>query len=237
MPPVVQLSGVVKAYGALRPLRIESLLLAPQDRLAIFGIDRPGAEVLINLVTGATLPDSGEIHIFGRPTGNIENSDEWLQMVDRFGILSDRAVLLDPLSVVQNLAMPFSLNIEPPSPDLRAKALALAADVGLHHDMADLKVGTLDGAARARVRLARAVALEPEVLLLEHPTAHVERPAVAAFGRVVRAVAGSHRAAVLAITADDEFAAALDARVLMLDAASGRLSERRQRSWFTRRTK
>ena len=85
------------------------------------GFDQPSAEVFVNLATGATLPDAGDVSVFGRPTTAIDDSADWLATVDRFGIVSERAVLLDALTVIQNLAMPFTLEIEPP-PDDGARA-------------------------------------------------------------------------------------------------------------------
>ena len=121
-PPVdsgaaaVELSSVSKQYGALRPLRIEQLSIAPDDRIALVGLDQPAAEVFVNLVTGASLPDAGTIRVFGRSTLEIADSADWLSTLDRFGIVSDRAPLIDALSIVQNLSMPFTLEIEPPPP-------------------------------------------------------------------------------------------------------------------------
>ena len=80
------------------------------------------AETFVNLVTGATLPDRGEVTIFGRPTTAIDDSADWLSVVDRFGIVSERAVLLDALSVIQNLSIPFTLDIDPPPDDVRERA-------------------------------------------------------------------------------------------------------------------
>ena len=65
-PPVVEIAAVTKSYGGLRPLRIRALAVAPGERVAIAGIDAAGAEVMVNLVTGASLPDEGEIRVFGR---------------------------------------------------------------------------------------------------------------------------------------------------------------------------
>ena len=111
IPPVVELSGVSKDYHGLRPLRIETLALAPGEPAALLGLDEPMAETFVNLVTGATLPDRGEVNVFGRPTSSIDDSADWLGVVDRFGIVSARAVLLDALSVIQNLSVPFTLEL------------------------------------------------------------------------------------------------------------------------------
>src|SRR5205085_10561960 len=137
------------------------------------GLDEAAAEVFVNLVTGATLPDRGVVKLFGRLTTAIGDSADWLALVDRFGIVSRRAVLLDPLSVIQNLALPFTLEIEPPPDDIRARAEALAREVGLAEPSWSRRVGELDAVERARVRLARALALDPAALLLEHVSAAV----------------------------------------------------------------
>ena len=120
---VLELSDVSKDYRGLRPLRIASLELRAGEHIAIIGLDQTTAEVFVNLVTGATLPDRGDVRLFGRSTASITDSADWLAVVDRFGIVSPRAVLLESLTVVQNLAMPFTLDIEPPAEDIRRRAV------------------------------------------------------------------------------------------------------------------
>ena len=66
----------------------------------------------MNLITGATLPDTGDVDVFGVSTRNIADPDAWVVEIDRFGILSERAVLLDAFTVEQNLALPFSLEVD-----------------------------------------------------------------------------------------------------------------------------
>ena len=225
--PTVELSSVSKQYGALRPLRIEHLILAADDRIALVGLDQPAAEVFINLVTGASLPDAGIVRVFGRSTAEIVDSADWLSTLDRFGIVSERAALLDALSVVQNLSMPFTLEIEPPPADIREQASRLAHEVGLPDDTWDRPVANLDAASRMRVRLARALASNPSIVLLEHASATISRSHVSSFGRDVHAVIGRRGAAEIALTMDHEFARAVAARIMTLDPATGRITEGR----------
>jgi ABC-type transporter Mla maintaining outer membrane lipid asymmetry ATPase subunit MlaF len=234
-PPVLELSSVLKDYRGLRPLRVERLTLAAGDQVAIVGVDGPAAEVLVNLVTGAVLPDRGQIGLFGRPTSAIQDSQDWLTLVDRVGIVSARAVLLDGLTVVQNLAMPFSLDIEPPAEPLRARATALAAEVGLAEAVWERPVAELDAAAKARVRLGRALALDPALLLLEHASADLAPGLARGLGAEIRAIAGRRGAASLALTADRAFAAAVASTVLTLEPATGRLKATGGRWWSRRR--
>jgi len=229
---VLELSGVSKDYRGLRPLRIERLAVGAGEAIAILGLDHVTAEVFVNLATGATLPDRGAVKVFGCSTASIADSAEWLTIVDRFGIVSERAVLLDALSVIQNLVMPFTLDIEPPADDIRARAEALAREVELPESTWARPLAELDRPARVRVRLARALALGPAIVLLEHIAADLARPDAILVGRLVREVARGRRAAVVAATADEAFARAAADRVLMLEPATGRLAERRR--WFRR---
>jgi ABC-type transporter Mla maintaining outer membrane lipid asymmetry ATPase subunit MlaF len=232
--PVVELAGVSKDYRGLRPLRIERLRVGGGERVAILGLDAPAAETLVNLVTGATLPDRGTVSVFGRPTSSIAEGAEWLALVDRFGMVSERAVLLDGLSVIQNLALPFTVNIEPPPDPDRERAEALAAEIRLDRAMYGVRVGDLDAASRARIRLGRAIALAPDVLLLDHASAGLSPSETRAFGADVADVARRRGAAVIAASADSEFAKAVADRVLTLNPATGALTEQR-RGWFSRR--
>jgi ABC-type lipoprotein export system ATPase subunit len=225
---LVEFAGVSKTYGGLRPLRIAELRVAAGEHIAILGFDLPAAEVFVNLATGATLPDAGEVRLFGRATSAILDGADWLATVDRFGIVSDRAVLLEQLTVVQNLAMPFTLQIEPPPEAERARAEAIARDVGLAESSWTRPLAALDAVAATRVRVGRAIALEPEVLLLEHATARVPREAVASLAADIRTVAKRRGLAVVAATADEAFASAVASCVLTLDPASGRLKPRRR---------
>lgn len=233
-PPVVELTGVSKDYRSLRPLRVEQLIVRGGEHVALMGLDRPMAEVFVNLVTGAALPDSGTVKVFGRPTSAVTDSTDWLGVVDRFGIVSERAVLLDALTVLQNLTLPFTLEIEPPPHEAGQRAANLAQEVGLPESTWAKPLAALGATARARVQLARALALDPSVLLLEHVTADVGRQEVRSFAGCIRSAAARRGAAIVALTADEPFAAAVAQRVLVLEAATGRLKKRRR--WLARRS-
>ena len=229
--PVLEIAGVRKSYGALRPLRIASLSVAAGERVALSGIDIGGAELLVNLVTGASLPDEGEVRIFGRPTADIPDGDEWLSSLDRFGIVSERGVLLEGSTVVQNVALPLTLAIDPVPPDARRQVLALGVECDVPYDWLEQPVGEVPPAIRARVHLARALALGPQLLLLEHPTAAIPEAERAAFGAVVARVCDARRLTALAVTFDAAFAGAAAHRTLTLQPATGQLVPARRGLW------
>jgi ABC-type transporter Mla maintaining outer membrane lipid asymmetry ATPase subunit MlaF len=223
-PLILELSDVSKDYRGLRPLRIASLKLGAGERVAILGLDQVSAEVFVNLVTGATLPDRGDVRLFGRSTSAISDSDDWLSVVDRFGIVSPRAVLLDALTVIQNLVMPFTLEVDPVPAAERQRAMALAEEVGLPDVVHDRPVGELDACGRLRVRLGRALALNPAIVVFEHPTAELSQADVSAVASQCRDVAVARNIATISLTADRDFGETVASRVLTLQPATGRLN-------------
>ena len=229
---VLEFAGTSKAYGGLRPLRIAELRVHAGDSVALLGFDQPTAEVFVNLATGATLPDAGEVSIFGLPTRAIEDSADWLATVDRFGIVSQRAVLLDALTVIQNLAMPFTLEIEPPPDEIRARAEALARDVGLP-EASWARAGRR--ARRGRAGFASA-SVAPWRSIRRSccsstpaPACRGKRPPRVGGARC-SGVAAARGIALLALSADEAFARAVATRVLTLEPATGRLKAARDGS-------
>ncbi len=220
-PAPVRVHGLVKTYQALRPLRIQTLTIEAGDIVSLAGLDAPAAEMLVSMLTGAALPDEGEIRLLGQSTADITDSEAWLAMLDRVGILTDRAVLIPQFSVEQNLAMPLTLEVDPVAEEMRPRVVALAEEVGLDAGRLTTPVGIAPPDVLARVRLARALALEPSLLLAEHPTATLPRETVKAFAADLGQVARARRLAALVITADNAFADALGGRRLTLDPASG----------------
>src|SRR5262245_8124386 len=185
---LVRLRGVSKDYRGLRPLRIDALDIHDAQVLAIVGVDQMMAEVLVDLITAAIVPDAGDVVVFGQGTRDIADRDGWLATLDRFGMLTERAVLLDQLSVQQNLALPLSLALDDLSSHVRDRVATLAAELGLAKQLAE-PVAALTALDRLRVRLGRALALDPRVLLAEHPNATLDDREQAEFARDLSRIA------------------------------------------------
>lgn len=235
---LVALHGVRKDYHGLRPLRIERLELRAAETVALLGFDRAAAEVLVNLITGATLPDDGEVEVFGASTRGIPDSDAWFRLLDRIGVLSERVVLLDELTVEQNLALPITLEVEAPTADVRARVEQLGAEIGLPTDLLRQPMAKAGPATRARVRLGKALALEPRVLLAEHPNAALPPADAARFAADLSSIAARRRLAMLVLTADAAFGAAACRQLLSLQPATGALvAASGWWNWLTRRAR
>jgi ABC-type lipoprotein export system ATPase subunit len=198
----------------------------------VVGIDGPAAEILVNLLTGASLPDEGLVHLFGRATAAITDADDWLATLDHLGIVSARAVLLDDLSVAQNVATAFTLSIDPVADAVMVDVRRLAAETGIAEAQLANRVAEVSPEVKARCHLAKALALNPSLLVLEHANA-IAPAAATAFGRTMNAAARSRRLSMVVLTADQTFARAAATRVLALNPATGAFTDRSGwRKWF-----
>jgi len=223
---LIVMTDVEKQYGGLRPLRVRDLRIPAGQLTMLVGFDRPSAEVLVGLMTGAALPDKGDVVSLGRPTANIADSDEWLAFVERFGITSDRIVLLDAMTVAQNLAISFDLNLEPVPAAVMKRVTALAAEVGIDSKDLDRRVGDVSPLLRSQIYLARALAFDPAILVLEHPTANLSQDEANDYAAIVRAVAGGRMLTTVGLLMDQKFAKATGGRLMFWQPATGEVRER-----------
>jgi putative ABC transport system ATP-binding protein len=230
---VIDIRDLTKDYRGLRPLRVTSLKVREGERLAIAGFDRAAAEIFVNVINGAILPDTGDVHVFGAPTSAIQDSDEWLASLDRFGVVTERAVLLEHGSIAQNLALPFTLEIDPMPDDARERVREMAKEIAIDETQLDRPAVQATPAVRMRLHLAKALATSPRILLMEHPTASLPREDVPAFAETVRTMTATRGTTVIALTDDTEFADAIADTALKLHAGTGALtSTRGWRRWF-----
>jgi putative ABC transport system ATP-binding protein len=220
---LLEISGLTKDYQALRPLRIAQLSLQPGDIVSLSGIDARAAETLVHLITGAVLPDQGDVTLFGQNTRAIADGKAWLTSLDGIGMITSRGVLIEAFSVLQNIAMSYTLDVDPIDPRFVSQAGALARDAGIDTAVFDMPTGRAGPEIKMRVHLARALALNPQMLIAEHPSAALPRETVTAFGADLAAIARKRGLALLAITADDLLAKAIGGHRLELVAASGEL--------------
>jgi predicted metal-dependent phosphoesterase TrpH/ABC-type lipoprotein export system ATPase subunit len=227
--PVLVFRDVQKNYHSLRPLRVRELTVAAGERVAVSGVDAGASEVLVNLVTGASLPDQGEIVVLGEATTGIRDGDAWFASLDRFGIVSERSPLLESATIEQNLAMPFTLRIDAIPPEVVTRVAALASECGI--DTLDRRPGEVSPETRARVHLARAVALAPSLLIVEHAAAALPERSRADYADIIVRVTDRRRLAALILTEDQRFAARVAHRALKLQPATGELKPIR-RGWF-----
>jgi ABC-type transporter Mla maintaining outer membrane lipid asymmetry ATPase subunit MlaF len=221
---VIDVRGVEKGYHGLRPLRIRHLEVHAGESVALLGFDQAAAEVLVNLITAATLPDAGEVRAFGRLTTAIQDAATWLESLDRFGILSERAVVVDSMTVEQNLTMPVTMSLHDVPVALQSKIQAVAEEVGIAAAQLGQPVAALNASALLRLRLGRALAPDPRMLLAEHPNASLPPEDLASFAADYARIVSTRGLASIVLTADRAFASAIALRVLTLEPATGELT-------------
>ena len=226
--PVIVLKDVEKQYGGCDRCAFAICASLPAARRCSSGFDRPAAEIFVNLVTGATLPDKGEVISLGRPTAGIVNSDEWLTFVERFGIVSDRIVLLDAMTVAQNLAISFDLHLDPVPPDVLARVTVAcrrsrASTAATFDDARGRRVAAASCAdlsrprARARSRRCSSSSIRPPACRRRR---RIEYAAIVKRGRRARALT------TLGLLMDERFAKATGGRLLFWQPATGEVRAR-----------
>lgn len=231
---VLEIRGLVKQFSGLRPLRIRELTIGAGERVSLGGLDAGVGELLVNLVTGASLPEQGQVHVFSQRTADIPDGDAWLELLERFGIVSARGVLLEGSTLLQNLAMPFTLAIDPVPAEVVVRVEALAIECGL--DPArwlGVRTGELPADVRVLAHLARALALGPDLIVIEHPTAEIPPGAREKLAAAIAGACDRRRMAALILTNDDAFAKKVAPRNLTLDGATGVLKPLEKSGWFS----
>lgn len=231
--PLLEIFGLSKQYSGLRPLRIRELSINAGERVSIGGLDAGAGELLVNLVIGASVPDQGDVRVFARRTADIANGEAWLDLLERFGIVSPRGVLLEGSTLLQNLAMPFTLAIDPVPADVATRVQALAKECGIDADRwLPIRAGDLPPDVRVLAHLARALAPGPDLIVIEHPTAEVAADARAPLAAAIARACDARGVATLILTNDEAFAKAVAPRNLRLDGATGQLKPLKK-GWFS----
>jgi len=138
--------------------------------------------------------------------------------------------------VAQNLAMPITLDVEALPPGVGSRVERLGVEVGLAPEIMRQPLAAADHATRTRVRLGKALALDPRVLLAEHPNAGLDQEDVPRFAAELFNIAAGRRLAMLVMTADPAFGATACRLLLRLNAATGALAaDSAWRKWLVRR--
>ena len=166
---VIKLSAVGHAYAGRSLLSGVDLHLAGGAFHFLTGPSGAGKTTLLRLCYGEIRPSAGRVELFGQDLATMTR-DQLADARQRIGVIHQDCQFLDHLSVAQNVALPFVATGRPvPEGDLRE----LLAWVGLA-DRAEARPPTLSGGERQRAALARAVILQPAVLLADEPTGNVD---------------------------------------------------------------
>jgi phospholipid/cholesterol/gamma-HCH transport system ATP-binding protein len=171
--PIVAVKELQKSYGSRRVLNGISLCVNRGETLAVLGRSGTGKSVLLRLIIGLEPPDSGSVCIFGQDISGLA-LDSMGDIRKKMVFLFQHAALYDTLTVAENVAFPLEHHRRDLSrAERRDKVKQLLAEVGMEGDLQKMP-SEISGGMQKRVGLARALALEPEILLLDEPTAGLD---------------------------------------------------------------
>jgi len=165
----IELRGVSRRFGSHAILRDVWLSVRTGETLALIGESGCGKSVTMKLMMSLLTPTEGEVHWSGCPVGQRTRQQRRREQL-RFGYLFQGAALFDSLDVFENVAFGLRQNTQLEEDAVRAIVYERIREVGLNESICTKKPAELSGGMKKRVGLARALALDPEVIFYDEPT-------------------------------------------------------------------
>jgi phospholipid/cholesterol/gamma-HCH transport system ATP-binding protein len=199
MPPIA-VENVQKSFGPQKVLQGLTLRIEEGTTLAVLGRSGTGKSVLLKLLIGLQQPDSGAVRILGREISGLPTR-ELNEIRKKMGFLFQAAALYDALTVAQNVDFPLSRHTDLNQQDRRKKVEELLASVGLNKDL-DKMPSEISGGMQKRVGLARALALDPTILLFDEPTSGLDPITATEIGHLIADLKSKRKATSVVVTHD-----------------------------------
>jgi phospholipid/cholesterol/gamma-HCH transport system ATP-binding protein len=200
--------------GAILHDRVD-LDLFPGEVLAVVGASGSGKSVLLRTIVGLNRPIAGSIAAFGQDLTHLD-AREFEPVEARWGVLFQDGALFSSLTVAENIAVPLNQQLDLPKSLVAEIAALKIALVGLPPDTAMKYPAELSGGMRKRAGLARALALDPELLFLDEPTAGLDPIAASEFDLLLGDLQRSLGLTVFLVTHDLDSLIALADRIAVL---------------------
>ncbi len=168
----VRFDRVSKAFGALKVLDDVSFEIPTGQAFCLLGRSGTGKSVTLRHIVGLVRPDSGNVFVEKQDITKLAGR-ELADVRKHMGFLFQTAALFDSMTVGDNVSFPMERHTDWSSADIRERAMKKLADVGLEKDF-DKMPGDLSGGMKKRAGLARAMALDPAILLVDEPSAGLD---------------------------------------------------------------
>jgi phospholipid/cholesterol/gamma-HCH transport system ATP-binding protein len=205
-----------KSFGSQKVLRGVSLTVSRGETLAVLGRSGTGKSVLLKVAIGLQKPDRGSVRIHGQDITGLA-LDQIGEIRKKMGFLFQHAALYDSLTVEQNVAFPLQHHKKEMSrPEVRDRVEQLLAEVGMAGALQKMP-SDISGGMRKRVGLARALALEPDILLLDEPTAGLDPISSREIDDLILKLQKEHHMASIVVTHDLHSAKTIANRLALLN--------------------
>jgi phospholipid/cholesterol/gamma-HCH transport system ATP-binding protein len=168
-PPLLRVESLGVRFGRHEVLRDISLDLAVGDTLVVLGESGCGKTVLLKSMIGLVRPSAGEVRFEGRSLARMTDR-QLAHLRTRYGFVFQGAALFDSLTIADNIAFPLREHTRIPAAEIRRITESLVDEVGLPRTVLAKKPVELSGGMRKRAGLARALALDPHLVLYDEPT-------------------------------------------------------------------
>lgn len=211
---IISVRGVEKSFGTQVVLRGVDIDIRKGESLVIIGPSGCGKSVLLRHLIGLYHPDAGSILIDGADIARMKRA-ELYEVRRKFGMLFQNSALFDSLSVGENITLGIKEHFKPPVAELRAHALKQLDLVGLRAAV-DKRPSELSGGMRKRVALARALAMDPEIILYDEPTTGLDPIMADVINELIRSLQERFHATSITVTHDMVSAYKVADRIAML---------------------
>jgi phospholipid/cholesterol/gamma-HCH transport system ATP-binding protein len=213
--PVLQVEGLGVRFGRQQVLRDISLDLVAGETLVILGESGCGKTVLLKTMIGLIRPTTGDVRYEGRSLPRMRDR-ELAHLRTRYGFVFQGAALFDSLTIADNIAFPLREHTRIPDSEVRQIVAALVDEVGLPRTVLGKKPVELSGGMRKRAGLARALALDPHVVLYDEPTTGLDPIMSDVINELILRVRSRPRVTSVVVTHDMHTARKVGDRIVML---------------------